>query len=102
MSKMRMRDRNKVRREQRQLEALERQAAYDVLTIEEKLAKLGNLPARKQRLKLIQPTMPMVKTPEEAATILAAGGGVGIDLTTKEKKGAKARKQAKKDRKGRE
>lgn len=83
------------KKEQARKQAQERQAAYDALTVEQKLAKLdaGGFVATKQRAKLtaalattkiVTPVEPPAPTPE---------------VKKKEKKGHQARRQAKHDKK---
>lgn len=52
MAHMKRRDYNRRRREDRQVQAKVRQEVYDGLTIAQKIAKLGDAPAAKQRAKL--------------------------------------------------
>lgn len=52
MAHMKRRDSNRARREQRQAEAAIRQEIYDGLSFDQRLEKLGNLTATKQRAKI--------------------------------------------------
>lgn len=70
MSRMSRRDGNKKRREDRQIQAKVRQAEYDKLSPTEKMAKLGNLAAVKERIKLhtlISGNTPSVKSKKAVA-----------------------------------
>lgn len=96
-----LRARNKVLREEkarRQAEAAARQEAYNALTLEQKIAKLDakGYVAAKQRIKLAQPSAgeKIVQALTEAVTATPE------PEPPKEKKGAKARRQERKDKKG--
>lgn len=94
--------RNKFSREEKdrkRSEAETRQAIYNALTPEQKLAKLdaGGFTAAKQRIKIqMQESFDKAKAASNTLSITNDNGEV---ITPKDKKGAKARKQAKKDKK---
>lgn len=93
--------RNKFAREEKdrkRAEAAVRQAAYDALTIDQKLAKLGDRPAVKQRIKLAAEAIThnaaqkIAKEVEQG--ILAPGDKTVIIGKTKKPKKGKAKKNA--------
>jgi hypothetical protein len=88
MSHMKNRDSNKTRREDRIEQAKVRREGREARTTAEQLAKLdaGGHAAVKERVQLAQQVaMPVVTDPVVAAAVMAAGSGVGIDLTKKPK-----------------
>jgi hypothetical protein len=100
MSHMKNRDSNRIRREDRQVQAQIRQEAYDKLTVSEKIDRLGSSRSLKQRAKLVK-LLEVEVAKEEGVSPrdIAAEVGEGFEALAKERKGAKARKQAKKDKK---
>ncbi len=96
MSRMKNRDSNRPRREDRQIQAKIRQEAYDKLSISEKLDKLGSLRALKQRARFVRQLEQEVAAEERS---VAAEVLEGVEALAKTRKGAKAKRQAKKDKK---
>jgi hypothetical protein len=96
MAHMKNRDSNRRRREDRQVQAKVRQEAYDKLSMAEKLAKLPEQGSMKQKIKLAKQAV--AKVGEAAAKVAEAVIEVA-EAPAKEKKGTKARRQAKKDKK---
>lgn len=97
MAHMKRRDSNRRRREDRQIQAKVRQEAHEALTVEQKIAKLGNLPAVKERAKLTARAVAIVSA-AEVATSLDAARKADVVLKV-ERKGQKAKRQARKDKK---
>jgi hypothetical protein len=95
MSRMKNRDANRTRREDRIVQAQIRQEAYDKLTVEQKLARLGDTGSTKQRAKLVK----LLEKGAVQERSLVAEVTEGVEALAKDRKGAKARKQAKKDKK---
>jgi hypothetical protein len=91
MSHMKNRDSNRRRREDRQVQAKVRQEAYDKLSLMEKLAALPEVGAAKQHKKLLSQVaaMPVLSLTVKSET----------EAPVKEKKGAKAKRQHKHDKK---
>jgi hypothetical protein len=89
---MKNRNRNKPRREDRQVQAKVRQLAYDMLTVAEKLARLGDTGSAKQRARL--------SAPRSVAAEIIEGVAALAEQPPKEKKGVKAKRQARKDKRG--
>ncbi len=97
------RSRNKFLREKRdrkRAEAQARQAAYDALTLEQKLAKLEGFAAVKQRAKLLATTIKLNEVEAAKVDALLANPPEPTETLKKAMKGTKARRQAKKDKKG--
>jgi hypothetical protein len=106
MARMKNRDSNRNRREDRIVQAQIRQEAYDKLSVSQKLDRLGSLRALKQRAKLVKILEAEVAQEEGrslagevAEGFLALDPNAPVPAVLKEKKGAKAKRQAKKDKK---
>jgi len=93
MSHMKNRDSNRRRREDRQVQAKVRQEAYDKLSLTEKLAALPATGSVKQKIKLAK--LAVAKVGESTAKVAEAV----IEVAEKAKKGAKAKRQHKHDKK---
>jgi hypothetical protein len=91
---MKNRDYNRRRREDRQVQAKIRQEAYDKLTLAEKIAQLPVDGAQKQKAKLFKQL-----EAQNGTAAVAAQAVPEVEAPAKEKKGTKARRQAKKDKK---
>ena len=100
MARMKNRDANRNRREDRIVQAKIRQEAYDKLTVSEKIDALGSSRSLVQRAKLVKLLeKEVVQEDKELMRSLVAEVTEGVEALVKERKGAKARKQAKKDKK---
>jgi hypothetical protein len=97
MSRMKNRDSNRIRREDRIVQAQIRQEAYDKLSVSQKLDGLGSLRALKQRAKLVKVLEVEVEQEDRS---LVAEVTEGVEALVKERKGAKAKRQARKDKRG--
>jgi len=97
MSHMKNRDSNRPRREDRIVQAKIRQEAYDKLTVSQKLDLLGSTRALKQRAKLVKVLEKEVVQEERS---LVAEVTEGVEALAKERKGVKAKRQARKDKRG--
>jgi hypothetical protein len=97
MSHMKNRDSNRTRREDRIVQAQIRQEAYDKLSVSQKLDALGSLRALKQRAKLVKI---LEREVEQEDRSLVAEVTEGVEALVKERKGVKAKRQARKDKRG--
>ena len=104
MARMKNRDANRKRREDRQAQAKVRQEAYDMLTLNEKLAKLTNVVgASKQRNKIVKALEEALQNGGKRSAFVEVVEGLGTLVAVeppKEKKGVKAKRQARKDKRG--
>ena len=100
MARMKNRDANRKRREDRQVQAKVRQGAYDMMTLAEKLASLGDVGSTKQRKRLMEQAV-IAGSPRRSAFIEVVEGVAALaEQPPKEKKGVKAKRQARKDKRG--
>jgi hypothetical protein len=98
MSHMKNRDMNRPRREDRIVQAQIRQEAYDKLTVEQKLAMLPVMGSAKQRARLAKALRSIAR--EIVEGVMALDPNAPVPAILKEKKGVKAKRQARKDKRG--
>lgn len=107
MGHMKNRDSNRRRREDRQVQAKVRQESYDKLSTAEKLVALPTGGCVKQRIKLTGQLI-AESGPRRSATLTIAEVNESFDAlngthdVVKIKKGSKAKRQAKNDKKAKE